>query len=181
MTERTRKSQVPSLKDLYKRHRGLTEVGGPAFAEAAAVCLSRHHSPPVDMAITTNSEGCVRAIGWDIPSRRQLDALNNVDDATRDGAYAVCLAVIEAELGLLAIRRAETLTGADYYLAPSENVEDLETAYRVEISGLNLGGPSEIRSRLRQKLDQARRGDANLPAIASVVGFREKIVLTEYI
>jgi hypothetical protein len=74
--------------------------------------------------------------------------------------------------GLVAVRRAETRTGADYYLGePNSTFEDLELSFRLEVSGTDEGSDAVIRGRLREKLDQAKRGNSNLPAIASVVGF----------
>ena len=48
---------------------------------------------------------------------------------------------------------------------------DLEVSYRLEVSGTDDGNEAAIHARLRQKLEQARKGSSNLPAIASVVGF----------
>jgi hypothetical protein len=72
------------------------------------------------------------------------------------------------------VRRAETLTGADWYVAPiGTDPVDLEDCFRLEVSGIDAGGRSIVDARLKQKVDQTRRGASNLPAIASVVGFKE--------
>jgi hypothetical protein len=74
--------------------------------------------------------------------------------------------------GLVAVIRAETLTGADYYLGrPGDQADDLEATLRLEVSGTDAGSEILIKARLRQKVEQARRGNSNLPAVASVVGF----------
>lgn len=74
---------------------------------------------------------------------------------------------------LVAIGRAENGTGADYYLnAPGKKITDLEEAIRLEVSGTDEGTPKEIRVRLAQKAAQAQRGKSNLPALATVVGFK---------
>lgn len=63
---------------------------------------------------------------WDAPSSAVLRAHANEIDATEQGAYAVSFAAVEALVGLVAMRRAETLTGADYYVAPSgAEVDDI--------------------------------------------------------
>jgi hypothetical protein len=101
---------------------------------------------------------------------------NNID-ATESGAYGVSLAAVEAERKLVAVRRAETLTGADWYVAPEGTTpDDLENCLRLEVSGVDSGGQSVVETRLKQKIEQARKGKSNLPAIASVVGFKERIV-----
>jgi hypothetical protein len=71
------------------------------------------------------------------------------------------------------VRRAETLTGADWYIAhDGTEIEDLESCIRLEVSGINAGASSDIRRRLREKVAQAARGNSNLPAMAAVVGFK---------
>jgi hypothetical protein len=50
-------------------------------------------------------------------------------------------------------------------------MEDLEASVRLEVSGTDEGNLSTIRSRLRQKMEQAGRVESNLPALATVVGF----------
>lgn len=78
----------------------------------------------------------------------------------------------------MALSRAETRTGADYYVGQPGSF-DLEAAYRLEVSGIDAGDPTQARSRLREKLNQAAEGNSSLPAFASVVGFRGAVVLVE--
>ena len=54
---------------------------------------------------------------------------------------------------------------------------DLEECVRLEISGVDRGGPTVLAHRLKQKLEQAAAGSGNLPAIAGVVGFRARVIL----
>lgn len=173
---------LPDLACLHLKHQGLTEAVCASYAEAAAVCLSRHHVPPVlvDMEIPAvpdepTRETRTRRLTWQPPSERAVHAWGNRDDATRDGAYCVCLSVVEAELGLVAFERADVKTGADYYVGPPDT-PDLETAFRLEVSGLDQGNRARLRARLKEKEDEARRGLSELPAIAGVVGFREHAV-----
>ena len=79
---------------------------------------------------------------------------------------------MEVDYGCFATARSETRTGADYYVAPSEGLSDLDAAYRLEVSGTDRGNETTIRSRLKEKILQAQRGASNLPAVACVVGFR---------
>jgi hypothetical protein len=55
--------------------------------------------------------------------------------------------------------------------------EDLENCFRLEVSGTDAGTKSDIEVRLREKMEQTQRGKSNLPAIASIVGFKEQTVL----
>jgi len=81
---------------------------------------------------------------------------------------------------MVALSRAETRTGADYYVGRS-GLSDLEEAFRLEVSGLDEGSLADVRRRLKTKEDQAARGDSFLPAYASVVGFREAAVLVSLV
>ena len=171
-----RKPQL-RLDSLHERHIGLTPALGGAFFEAASVSLSRHHLSPVQLEITCNGTTSTQLVDFQIPDIRVLNAWANDIDTTENGAYGVCLAAVEVEERLVAVRRADTLTGADWYVAPiGTEPDDLASCFRLEVSGVDAGGRAVVEARLRQKIDQARRGASNLPAIASVVGFKERAV-----
>src|SRR3989338_5681746 len=172
----TPKEKLP-LESLHERHSGLTPALSDTFLEAASVCLSRHHDSPVEIEILRNGETNTRLAEFEKPDARTINAWSNDIDTTEIGAYGVCLAAVEIEEQLIAIKRAETLTGADWYIAPIGTApDDLELCFRLEVSGLDSGSRSAIDTRLRQKIEQTRRGASNLPAIASVVGFKERII-----
>src|SRR5260370_40873706 len=70
------------------------------------------------------------------------------------------------------VRRAETETGADYYVAPpGMGIEDLEGCFRLESSCINKGNNRAVEHLLFTKVEQTRKGKSNLPAIACVIGF----------
>lgn len=173
--------RTPELAALHRRHFGLSRPVCESYAEAASVCLSRHHESPVEIVIYRERIKSESELVWEPPDERSLRAWANVDDATRDGAYSVALAVVESELGLVAVSRAETRTGADYYIGPPEGVVDLENCYRLEVSGADKGSVAELKRRLAVKIAQALRGQSDLPAFAVVVGFREKCVMLEVV
>lgn len=160
----------PSLKlhDLHQRHPGVSRGVSAGYSEAVSVCFDRHHVPPVELSI--ERPAALRASAdWAPPDAAVKRAWANETDTTEAGAYCVALAAVEATDGLVAIARAETRTGADYYLGlQGHPPDDLEKSHRLEVSGLDEGGPSLVRSRLRQKIDQAAAGRSNLPAIAAV-------------
>jgi hypothetical protein len=119
---------------------------------------------------------------WETPNSRISGAWANETDATEFGAYGVSLASIEISEGLVAIHRAETRTGADYYVAPpGTTIEDLEECLRLEVSGTDHGANKDIRARLTAKISQAKNGTSNIPAVASVVAFKELIVVFEIV
>lgn len=165
------------LEALHERHPGLTASLGGTFLEAASVCLSRHHDSPVDMNVMCNGGASTQLVEFPTPDARVLNAWANDIDTTESGAYGVSLAAVEIGENLVAVRRAETLTGADWYVAPiGTEPGDLENCFRLEVSGIDAGGQSVVDARLRQKIEQTRRGASNLPAIASVVGFKERAI-----
>jgi hypothetical protein len=165
-------SKVLLFSALHERHIGVTEGVAKNYSEAVRVCLDRHHSSPIEFALADNDKQDRAQAEWIATDNRTKNAWANKDDATRDGAYGMSLAAVDLIRGLVAVRRAETRTGADYYLGePGTTSDDLEATYRLEVSGTDEGNETAIFARLRQKLDQARKGNSNLPAIASVVGF----------
>jgi hypothetical protein len=167
-------SELP-FHDLANRHPGLTKAISDSYSEAARVCLDRHHISPIEISIeaaTVNHEAVAR---WQRTDERERGAWANETDTTESGAYGVALAAIELSAGMVAVRRAETRTGADYYIAsPNTTADDLESWLRLEVSGVDRGDDSILQQRLRQKVQQALDGQNNLPALATIVGFRAK-------
>jgi hypothetical protein len=165
------KSTKLCFEDLSARHAGVSQGVSSSYAEAVCVCLDRHHTSPAEFQVKDNGRIDQASAEWNRADERTKRAWANSDDATEAGAYGLALAAIEIMRGLVAVRRAETRTGADYYLgAPGAVMDDLEASVRLEVSGTDNGGEAVINGRLRQKLEQASKGRSNLPAIASVVG-----------
>lgn len=150
------------------------------YANAAKVRLAAHHVSPVDFQVRSWSQEATCSLRWSPPNEMLKRSYNNADDAKRDGAYVLAFAALEELEGLVGIGRAETKTGADYYVAPSSApMDDLEAAMRLEVSGTD-GAPTEVRSRMKQKKAQALKGKADGPAIAAVVGFKSCLILVEW-
>lgn len=157
--------RFPDLRALHTRHRGMTIAVCHAYAEAAFVCLSRHHEPPIDISVAEQPFVMV----WDVPGDRARGAWANRVDAVEAGAYAMAIAAVEVTRGWFALSRAETVMGADYYVGPPG--ADLEDAYRLEVSGVDSGDAGVLRARLSRKIRQTRAGRSASPALACVVGF----------
>lgn len=170
--------QELNLRDMHTRHRGLTVSIAGTFREAASVCLNRHHTSPTDFRVLDNGNSAAAKIVWAVPDETLLSAWANEAVATENGAYGCIIAAIEAFRSFFAVRRAETGTGADYYVGPAgSGEEDLENCLRLEISGVDRGSDKEVAKRLLQKVAQARRGESDLPAIAGVIGFETKNIM----
>ncbi len=167
------------LKDMADRHQALTPSLAGSYLEAARVCLDRHHVSPKEFTLENDRVESIARVEWEVTDGRVQAAWANADDATRDGAYAFAIAATELLRGMVAVRRAETRTGADYYVALSgQDLEDLEKCFRLEVSGTH-SDKSEVKRRLRIKLEQARQGNSNLPALAAVIGFRVQLILLQ--
>ena len=179
----------PLIDTLHRMHKGVTEALSASYVEAAAVCLNDAGDPPAHLTVQADGKAHERYLAsWPTPTDRIRRSWNNLEDATRDGAYGVALAASECCLGYVAVRRAETKTGADYYLSSmAGSVEaddadlDLEGTLRLEVSGmLRCQTEAALARRVRQKQRQTERGTSSLPAIVGVVAFDlRRIVLRQ--
>lgn len=170
------------ISDLASRHGGLTPALANAYLEAARVCLDRHHSSPTAFMVRDGLNVLEASVEWEKADERIRSAHSNEIDTTEHGADACVLAAVELSRGFVAVRRAEHASGADYYVAPQgQGAEDLESCFRLEISGLDRGSASQVEARLLQKVLQVEKGNSNLPAMAGVVGFRAALVLLKVI
>lgn len=68
------KEPLPELAELHFRRPGLTADICRAYAEAAGVCLSRHHTPPIEMSLTGAFSPCLRQVAWQPPTARAARA-----------------------------------------------------------------------------------------------------------
>jgi len=167
-----------SLEEMHVRHYALTQPIAGGYQEAASVCLQRHHHSPADITVSDNGATTTAEIAWDTPTAQVNAAWANTVDTTEAGAYGCVIASIELSRNLYAVRRAETGTGADYYVGPEgAGVDDLEDCLRLEVSGVSDGNDRDVERRLLEKVRQAQRGDSNLPAVAGVIGFSARLVM----
>ncbi len=168
------------IDDIAARHTGLTNAIGSVYEEAARVCLDRHFASPKIFHVA--GLGCEKRLQaeWTATDARTKAAWANEIDATESGAYCLALAAVEQTEGLVALSRAETHTGADYYVGPAgQDVDDLESLHRLEVSGTDRGDENAVAQRLRRKVEQAKAGSSDLPALAAVVGFRALCILID--
>jgi hypothetical protein len=170
--------QIP-IDNLDDRHPGLLPSTAANYLDAARVCLDRHHNSPANFNLSNDGQMTQGQLHWQSTNDRDRNAWANLEDATRDGAYALALATIEYLHGFVAVRRAQSRTGADYYISPiDQDPDDFEQCYRLEVSGTHLNR-SAIQQRLRQKIIQTQLGTCPSPAIVAIVGFQEKVVIIQ--
>src|SRR5262249_45477557 len=133
------------FEDLSTRHVGVTPGLSATFAEAARVCLERHHQSPQMVALHEGGAETRGTAEWQPADERTRNGWANDDDATEYGAYGLALAAVELTRGMVAVRRAERLTGADYYLGqPGAELHNLEASLRLEVSGTDEGSDAAI-------------------------------------
>lgn len=163
------------IHDLHLRGHRMTESVARYLAEAASVCLDRHHSPPTDFIIlSANGESQVM-IDWTPADAVVLASHMNDNDATRDGACACVIAAVEILTGLVVMSRARQGSGADYYIAPpGTEWDDLDDLTRLEVSGIDHGNQSALASRLAEKLRQLAKGSSDANGVAGVVLFSDR-------
>ena len=175
--------ELPSLPDLvtlHLRHQGLTPELSAANAQAAFVCLNRHHAPPTPFDVSTWSDGLTERylLTWISPQEPAMRAWANPDDATEAGAYAIALASLEARYGQFALSRTGRHTGSDWWIGyPSVDTElNLEKAMRLEVAGMDRSSDeAHLLSRLSRKVEQVRKA-SSAPARAVVVAFSARRV-----
>jgi hypothetical protein len=138
-----------------------------------------HHSSPCVFLVQNEQAEREWLVAWEEAGASTRYAHANLDDATRDGAYLLAIAAVEAELNLFTVERATTRTGCDFYVSPQQAPEDLEEAWRLEVSGTNQGKVLDVRARLKEKIEQTGRVTAVLPAMACVVGFEARSIMIE--
>ncbi len=169
------------INNMAERHVGLTPAVAETYLEAARVCLSLHHVSPQKFLLKNEPPERKVVVVWEPPDKRCYAAWANLSDAARDGAYACAIAAAELSLGFFAVRRAETLTGADYYISSlNEITEDLENCFRLEVSGTNRDF-YEVEARLKKRINQTKKGQSNLPAVVVIVGFHVKLILMQLV
>lgn len=167
---------VARLHETHDLKREITDV----FASAAAICMERHHRSPTMWSVRLDDDATSEyEVSWSTPTAVDRRSFANHEEATELGACGVALAAVEAHLGLVTFARAEPRTGIDFYLvAPHEDVPDA-ISYDIddprliglEVSGINRDTDATMRSRLRAKVAQIRRGRSPHHAIAGVAGF----------
>jgi len=164
---------VLNLNELGKPpgYPALTVARGGALAEAAAVCLENQRHKSGRTLRVFGLKTAEYRLTWPSVTKQMQSTHNDLQDATRDGACAVAIALARKQTGLLVVQQSRKGTGFDYWLG-----KDADTLFqdksRLEVSGILNGNESQIASRLQQKKKQTQQSDSlGLPAFVCVVEF----------
>ncbi|MGZ5440831.1 MAG: hypothetical protein ACXW5U_08705 [Thermoanaerobaculia bacterium] len=167
---------LPRIRTLYLKHIGVSKALSETFEEATAVCLSDGPGAPTPFEVAVKDTTTRRLLRWQEPNVTQHRAWANTIDCIEAAAYGVALSAVESEFGFVAIERASTRTGADYYLASSLG-DYLENAVRLEVSGTASAEAHRIRDRMKDKMRQVAHPSD--PSLACVVSFGALVIMIE--
>jgi hypothetical protein len=153
----------------------ITPAYGLALAEAAAVCMDDEgHSTLVVLEVIGDHQAQYQ-ITWPTVTEQMQRCWNDREYATEQGAYAIAFLLLQEIGGFTAIRRSRRGTGYDYLLSrtASPPLKDnyLANLVRLEVSGIRSGTISQVRSRVKLKLEQVKPTDNLMPAYIVVVEF----------
>ena len=157
---------------------GVTAETGAALAQAAGVCLeSQGHAQGVNLRVRGDRQGN-HELHWPLETPQAQRSWANEDEATEQGAAGVAVLLAREEVGYLVVERANRGAGFDYWLG-SQPAEVAPYEAKMEVSGIRNGDESDIRRRVREKLDQIARHApsvaSNLPAYAVVTEFSRPV------
>lgn len=150
---------------------GLSTINGAFLAEAASVCLENFkHPSEVQFPVTGSFSENYNLI------RIKIDELSknsfaDLEEAAQYGAMGIAVAIINTQKGWHVIRSWKG-TGFDYWVGESKDGLPFQEKMRLEVSGDLKGTESEIKTRLKKKLEQTMQSDClGLPACAIIVEF----------
>lgn len=149
---------------------GLTPTQGAYMAEAAAVCLSRKHPPPVTELRVRGDLVGAHALRFRTLTTNAQAAWGDLDDAVESGACGVAIVLLLARDKSSTVLRSSKGGGFDFWVGPGPDFQD---AARLEVSGI-LSGPARVEGRVQEKVKQIRRDVSSAaPRWVAVVEFSE--------
>ena len=150
----------------------ITPALGAALAEAAGVCLeSQEHSPGVALTIRGYRDGSYSLTWVPVSEQARSRAYNEQTRATEMGAAGIATLLAQRVTGYLVMEPSRIGTGFDYWLGELSG-GNLEYRAGLEVSGIRRGSHVDIRTRMREKLQQASQsGDQRWETYAIVIEF----------
>jgi hypothetical protein len=165
--------EIINLETLAKGCPGLTPSKGTAMAEAASVCLIKNDHPvTVDMSLSNLYSGKALLTRLDVDEQMSRSHADE-QRAVEDGAYGVAILIMRYYEGLTVLRQSPRKTGVDWWLGrePEDDTLIFNDCARLEVSGILRGDDTNVRSRVKSKMEQSKRSDGLLPAYIVVVEF----------
>lgn len=152
---------------------GITPDFGGCLCEAASVCLEdRSHTSGVSISVDGALAAHTMPLVWPAATQQAKHCYADPQFAVEFGAYGIAVLLIERLTEFTVVERSRKGTGFDYWLGPKRDAQPLfQDKRKLEVSGVLDGDENDVRRRLRQKLDQLRRGGVPLPGYGIVVCF----------
>jgi hypothetical protein len=147
------------------------------LADAAAVCLADQGHGSV-VALRVSGEFQVSYLLHRLEVTDRMRASYDTDEATEFGACGIAILVMRDLTGFT-VQRAFKGGGFDYWLGVADEARPFQNLARLEVSGIRRGNRRQIAARMREKLQQVRPADGELPAYAVVVEFSTPAVRVE--
>ena len=81
--------------------------------------------------------------------------------------------VVHQLANLKVVKQSQKGTGFDFWLA-NEKYEGFKVSARLEVSGILKGSPTQIKQRMKEKMEQTKKSDQmQLPAYVVIVEFSQ--------
>jgi hypothetical protein len=140
--------------------------------KAAAVCLhSEGKQPGVELSVTGSLTETID-LNWESLEECDINSYSDYQESTEWGAEAIAFIVVNELTNYDVVKRSAKGTGFDYMLANRDS--ELFQGYqaKLEVSGIKkLKSKSDIKERVRQKIQQASRKYKDLPVFVVVTAF----------
>ncbi len=167
------------LSELRNGSFAFTEAYGSSLEEACIICLDdQGHDPGVIMEV--DGVGKLKyQLYWQKEITNQMSRCwRDSTFTTEQAAYGIAFLLIPRVTDYSAIERAVKGTGFDYWLGSNHDNDAFlfHKKARLEVSGIRNGGDSEIKKRVKRKINQTNLSDATrLPAFVVIVEFSQPV------
>lgn len=164
-----------NLSDLANGLPAISPAFGQYLAEAGAVCLeSQGHANGQELSVQ-GIHSQVYPLRWPEVTDQMERCLNDPEVATEHGAVGIAVLLMKCLIGYAVIQRSRKGTGFDYWLGDETDMP-FQNKARLEVSGIRNGDQKTVKTRVRQKLMQAKVSDeTRLPAYVVVVEFGQPL------
>ena len=144
------------------------EFLGNMLARAAIVCLeSQGHQRSVALTVISD-KNYLYTVSWFSITDNDRRFFNDAERATEDGAICIAAMLAKSETGYSVIKSSRKGTGFDYWLGEKSDAT-MQRKARLEVSGMRRGTESEVRARVRLKIDQIGPSASMFPGMPGYV------------
>lgn len=158
------------LNDLAAGLPAITPAFGMALAEAGGVCLESQGHSQGDLLHVMGVYDTKYFLAWPPVTNQAQRCWNDPEVATEHGAVGLAVLLAKNEIGYTVIERARKGTGFDYWMGDETDVP-FQSKARLEVSGIRCGSKLDVRTRVKQKLNQTSKSDGTLSAYVVVIEF----------